>query len=145
MFEKDEYSLATAIVELASNSEKLFGIECDVQCSKFVRLYNKAALIHLYRIAQEAITNAARHAKPEIIQIRLSKKDNNITMKIRDDGTGFALPKHLDGMGLEIMKYRAHIIDAWLDIRPDSNKGTVVECIFCDKPKKEVNITEKTL
>jgi signal transduction histidine kinase len=145
MFAKDEYSLATAIVELASNSEKLFGIECDVKCSKFVRLYNKAALIHLYRIAQEAITNAARHARSEKIKIRLSKTDNTITMKIRDDGTGFVLPKHLDGMGLEIMKYRAHIINASLDIRPDSNKGTVVECIFCDKPGKEIKITEKVL
>jgi signal transduction histidine kinase len=145
MFAKDEYSLATAIVELASNSEKLFGIECDVKCYNFVRLYNKAALIHLYRIAQEAITNAARHARPDKIQIRLSKKDNTITLKIRDDGTGFATANHVDGMGLEIMKYRAHIINASVDIRPDSNKGTVVECIFCDKPGKKVKITEKAV
>jgi signal transduction histidine kinase len=144
LFEKDEYSLATAISELASNSEQLFGIHCDLKCNKFVTLYNKAALIHLYRIAQEAITNAARHAKPDTIEIRLSKKHDKITMTIRDDGMGFSTLHRTSGMGLEIMRYRADIINASVDIRPDIKKGTIVTCIFYDKREREINITEKT-
>ncbi len=143
MFGNDEYSLATALAELASNSEKLFGIHCDLKCNKFVRLYYKSALIHLYRIAQEAITNAARHAKPDKIEIRLSKKHDEITMSIRDDGLGFSTLHRTSGMGLEIMKYRAAIINASIDIRPDSKKGTRVTCVFYDKQKSETNITEK--
>jgi signal transduction histidine kinase len=143
MFEKDEYSLVTAIVELASNSEKLFGIQCDVKCNKFVTLYNKAALINLYRIAQEAITNAARHAKPEKIEIRLSKKHNEITMTIRDDGGGFSMLNRTSGMGLEIMRYRAGIINASIDIHSDINKGTIVTCFFIDTKESEINFTGK--
>ncbi len=133
LFEEDEYSLATAIVKLASNSEKLFGIPCDLQCSRFVQLNNKAALIHIYRIVQEAITNAARHAHPEKIEIRLSKKENIITITVRDDGMGFSMLNQTSGMGLEIMKYRADLINASIDIRPHETAGTIVECVFSDE------------
>jgi signal transduction histidine kinase len=64
-------------------------------------------------------------------------------LSVKDDGTGFTVPKHLDGMGLEIMRYRARIMNASLDIRPDSNNGTIVTCIFLDKRASEINITEK--
>jgi signal transduction histidine kinase len=144
MLGKGEYGLMTAMVELASNSERLFGIPCVIRCTEPTLLYNEAALIHLYRIAQEAITNAARHAKPGEIEICTKREDDNITLTVRDDGTGFALPAHVDGMGLEIMRYRARIINASLDIRPDSNKGTLVTCVFYDKREREINITQKT-
>ncbi len=140
-----EYGLMTAMVELASNSERLFGIPCVINCSKPVPIYNDAALIHLYRIAQEAITNAARHARPGQIEICFQREDDDIALMVIDDGAGFALPMHEDGLGLEIMKYRARIINASLDIRPGINNGTIVECIYCDKPGKEINITEKSL
>ncbi|MBI5408784.1 MAG: HAMP domain-containing protein [Nitrospirae bacterium] len=142
MLEKGEYSLMTAMVELASNSERLFGIPCDLRCNnKFVVLYNEAALIHLYRIAQEAITNAARHSKARHIEIRLSKENNEITMTIKDDGRGFTVPNQVNSMGLEIMKFRASIINASLDIRSDLNKGTLVTCIFFDKRENEISST----
>ncbi len=143
MVGKGEYSLVTAMVDLASNSEKLFGIPCVVICNKFVPIYNDAALIHLYRIVQEAITNAARHAKPGKIEIGLSREHDKITLTIKDDGAGFAVPKQLNGMGLEIIKYRARIIDASVDVRPDTNKGTIVICTFFDKKESELDITEK--
>jgi signal transduction histidine kinase len=106
-------------------------------------LYNEAALIHLYRIVQEAITNAARHAKPEKIEILLSKKDREITITIKDDGRGFIMENRTGGMGLDIMKYRAGIIDASINIRPGISKGTVIKCIFYDAKESEINITGK--
>ncbi len=138
--EKGEYGLMTAMVELVSNSERLFSIPCDLRCEKFVMLYDESALTHLYRIAQEAITNAARHSKPEHIEIRLSKDKYKITMTIKDDGRGFLMTKQMNTMGLEIMKFRASIINATLDIRPEINKGTVVACIFYDKRESEIRI-----
>ncbi|MBI5055729.1 MAG: HAMP domain-containing protein [Nitrospirae bacterium] len=131
ILEKGEYSLITAMVDLAANSERLFGIPCTVKCNKSVLLYNEAALIHLYRIAQEAITNAARHARPMQIKVRLNKEGDVITMTIKDDGTGFT-PSRGRGMGLEIMRYRAGIINASLDIHSDIKTGTHVRCIFPD-------------
>jgi len=140
ILEKGEYSLMTAMVELISNSERLFGIPCDLRCEKFVMLYDESALTHLYRIAQEAITNAARHSKAEHIEVRLRKENNTITMTIKDDGRGFLMTKQMNTMGLEIMKFRASIINASLHIRPEVNKGTVVTCIFPDKREGESRI-----
>jgi signal transduction histidine kinase len=140
MLAKDEYCLMTAMVELASNSEKLFSIPCFVRCSDAVPINNENVLIHLYRIAQEAITNAARHAKPDKIEISLVKKQNELIMTIKDDGTGIAAPNQRNGMGLDIMRHRADIINASLDIRPDINKGTVVTCAFSDTGEKEMGI-----
>ncbi len=96
---------------------------------------------HILRIAQEAITNAARHSRARHIEIRLSKENNEITMTIKDDGRGFTVPNQVNSMGLEIMKFRASIINASLDIRSEINKGTLVKCIFFDKRESEINIT----
>jgi signal transduction histidine kinase len=142
VLEKGEYSLMSAMAELASNSERLFGIPCVINCPHPAPIYNEAASIHLYRIAQEAITNAARHAKPKKIEIRLNREHDHIELTVKDDGTGFALPVHVNGMGLEIMKYRARMINASLDIRPDNNKGTLLTCIFYDKRERAVTIPE---
>ena len=144
MQEKGEYSLMSAMVELASNSEELFGIPCIINCIKPVLIYNDDALIHLYRIAQEAITNAARHARPTQIEISFKRENNYISLTVKDDGTGFSVPVNLDGIGLEIMRYRASLINASLDIRPGSNKGTLVTCTYYDKQKSEINSIEKT-
>jgi signal transduction histidine kinase len=143
ILEKGEFSLMTAIVELSSNSEMLFGIPCVIFCKKPVPLYDEAALLHLYRIAQEAITNAARHAKPGQIEIHLKRKDNIIELKVKDDGTGFASSMQLGGMGMKIMKYRASMINAVLDIRPDTHNGIIVSCRFRDKQESDVRFTEK--
>ncbi len=143
MLQKDEYTLMVAMVNLATNSEGLFGIPCIVRCDKPVLIYNEAALIHLYRIAQEAITNAARHSRPGRIEINLNKENNRIILTIKDDGTGFDVSDQGKGMGLEIMRYRARIINASLDIQSDINKGTVVTCIFSDTRERETNITRK--
>jgi signal transduction histidine kinase len=137
ILEKDEHCLMTAMVELGSNSERLFGIPCIVRCSESIPIYNETALIHLYRIAQEAVTNAARHARPGKIEIGLMKKNCEITLTIKDDGAGFVSLNRKDGIGLEIMKHRADIINASLDIQPNINKGTIVTCIFMDKGEKD--------
>jgi signal transduction histidine kinase len=126
ILDKDEYCLMTAMAKLVANSERLFGIPCVVRCSETILIYNETALIQLYRIAQEAITNAARHARPGQIEVSLMKEDNEITLKIKDDGTGFSSQNQKNGIGLEIMKHRADIINASLDIQPSINKGTMV-------------------
>ena len=139
MLDKDEYCLMTAMAKLVANSERLFGVPCVVRCSETILIYNETALIQLYRIAQEAITNAARHARPGQIEVSLMKEDNEITLKIKDDGTGFSSQNQKNGLGLEIMKHRADIINASLDIQPSINKGTMVTCIFMDTEANEVS------
>lgn len=132
--EKGEGGLMAAIEELVSSTRETFNVHCVFKYTEPVFLNDHTAVLHLYRIAQEAIINAAKHAEPTNIEISLGKASDKVVMTIKDDGTGFARgPDQLNGMGLKIMKYRANMIGASLDILSDTNGGTVIECIFFDK------------
>jgi signal transduction histidine kinase len=137
--EKGEEGLMVAMKELVTNTEKIFNIPCVLKCGDPVLIQNETAVTHLYRIAQEAVTNSVKHAKPDNIEICLDKERDKITMTIRDDGTGIPeIAYRKNGMGLQIMNYRANMIGASIDVSPDSNEGTVVTCIFSDTRESEV-------
>jgi PAS domain S-box-containing protein len=130
----DKEGLMTALEELALSTKKMFGIPCVFLCAKPVFIHNKTAVIQLYRIAQEAVTNAVKHGKPHQIEIYLSGTYNKVAMMIKDDGIGI---KNINGrmntgLGLKIMGYRANLINASLDIRQDLNGGTIITCDFSD-------------
>ena len=66
---------------------------------------------HLYRIAQEAVNNALKHAAPSEIRIGLEQRDGELVLEVDDDGEGFAesaLPN--DGIGLRVMRYASELI-----------------------------------
>jgi signal transduction histidine kinase len=80
----------------------------------------------LYRIGQEAIANAVRHAHPVTIKISLHYAKNILTMLIIDDGTGFAQSGSLSGFGVRGMRKRAASISARFEIVSAPQKGTQV-------------------
>jgi nitrate/nitrite-specific signal transduction histidine kinase len=107
----------------------MFGIPCSLRCKVPVTVHNEAAVTQLYLIAQEAVTNAVKHANPDHIEISLSRANGNIVVAVKDDGTG--IPEELDkqsGMGLKIMRYRAGIVNASLEISRNASGGTLVIC-----------------
>lgn len=122
--------LAAALQELAESVENLYGIRCRFEGGSDLELDDHATATHLYRIAQEAATNAAKHAQASQIVIGLTRRDNQLALRIQDDGTGIPdeLSRH-SGMGLHLMRYRARMIDGSLEIER-AHKGTVVTCIF---------------
>ena len=121
--------LMSALQELSAAVTKLFNIECRFQCDNKVLVRNNSAATHLYRIAQEAINNAIRHGKARTIVITLRKKGNETCLSVSDDGIGFPKKTTNDaGMGLQIMKYRAGMIGATLDIRAANEKGMIISC-----------------
>ncbi|MHC4777267.1 MAG: FHA domain-containing protein [Planctomycetota bacterium] len=86
---------------------------------------------HLYRIAQESISNAVKHGDPGKIDVELAWGEGGVTLRITDDGRG--LPDSPDsggGMGLRSMQYRAKLIGAAWSIRKGERCGTVVECVL---------------
>jgi signal transduction histidine kinase len=96
------------------------------------------ASIHLYRIAQEAVSNALKHGKATVIVIRLKRKNGDIILSVADNGTGMpqGMSDH-DGMGLRIMSYRAKLIGGDLTIQPrPKSKGTLVECRVPRRPSQ---------
>jgi signal transduction histidine kinase len=89
---------------------------------------------HLYRIAQEAASNAARHGKCRTIIIELSEDDATICLSVKDDGVGLQRKRRGGrgrgrGMGLQTMAYRASIIGGTLSVQPGPSRGTVVSCV----------------
>ena len=83
------------------------------------------AEIALFRISQEATSNAIRHSAATQIEISLQLYRENLTLKVRDNGRGFE-PHHAkgDGMGMHTMRERARAVGAKLDI--DSKPGKTV-------------------
>ena len=125
--------LADNFQDLAAGASERFKISCQFECHQPVPLpdvIDVNTATHLYRIAQEAITNAVRHGKARHINLRLDSTDHEIVLTINDDGIG--LPENArngDGLGLRIMAYRASMIGATFNIeRTSLSGGTRVSC-----------------
>jgi PAS domain S-box-containing protein len=80
----------------------------------------------LYRIGQEAFTNAIRHAGAAVIEIELTYSDTGVELRVRDDGQGFDIQAQHDGFGLSGMQVRAERIHGSLSLRSASGAGTEV-------------------
>lgn len=123
-----EHGLMSALEELSVNIEKMYSIHCRLIASTQVALQDNAAANHFYRIAQEATNNAIKHGHATHITIELSALQDKIQLIIRDDGSGFQ-PDQLSedtGIGLQIMRYRANMIGARLDIESAPGNGTQI-------------------
>jgi len=131
----DAGSLTSALQELAATTENLFGIHCTFKYDKPIQIDDAEVATHLYRITQEAITNAIKHGKTKNIHIESGQKRDKSVLKIKNDGLDF--PKEFGsrgtGMGLQIMDHRADIIGASLDIHKAPEGGTIVTCSFPTK------------
>jgi len=126
--------LTSALAELASNTAQMFHIRCRFRPERKrpVTAGDAAVSTHLYRIAQEAISNAIRHGGANDVTISLADAGGGeAVLSITDNGSGIAQPK-MDhrGMGLRIMKYRAGMIGGTLEVVGAASKGTVVTCRF---------------
>ncbi len=121
--------LTEALRRLAQNAERLFTVDCEFREVGTVLIHNNTTATHLYRIAQEAVSNAAQHGEADDIKIILASGEEQIRLQVRDDGTGFDEEKTDNtGMGVHIMNYRARIIGGTLEISSDLGDGTVVTC-----------------
>ena len=83
----------------------------------------------LYKIAQEAVTNAIKHGKAKRVGIDLANGSDRIVLTIQNNGLPFPdLKSHSTGMGLRIMNYRASLIGGSLEIKGTGQRGTRVTC-----------------
>jgi PAS domain S-box-containing protein len=123
--------LMSALKELALNTGKVFGIACHFICERSILIQDLAVATHVYRIAQEAVSNAIKHGRAKEVVIRLKMASNQAMLMVSDLGTGIAENLHEStGMGLRIMRYRAGMIGGTLKIERNQPTGTTVSCIF---------------
>lgn len=122
--------LMSALEELTASVASVYGVTCACQWVQPVLVHDHLVATHLYRICQEAINNAIRHGQAKLVTVRLHSEGDRLTLLIRDNGLGFpARPKRKkSGLGLALMKYRAHTIGAALSIQTEPKGGTVVQC-----------------
>ena len=133
----DASNLLPALEALAVTTEQLFGSSCKFRCDKPVPINDTSLAINLYRIAQEAITNAIRHGKAKNILVELVSNTYGSILTVKSDGLDFPeVQAKNKGMGLKIMDYRAGIIDGSLNIRKGADGGTIVACVF---PNRNAN------
>lgn len=125
--EHDE--LPDALREMTRASAEQYRVPCDLRLSGDIETSDSAVATHLFRIAQEAVRNAARHGRAARIVVKVSGGAHELVTTIRDDGIG--VPSDADrgtGMGMRIMAHRARIIGASFAVRRAGDRGTVVEC-----------------
>jgi signal transduction histidine kinase len=120
--------LQVALQELAESVSANAGVSCRLECPEPVPIPDQNAATNLYRIAQEAVQNALRHAEASLIVIRLSADEDAVTLSVSDDGRGFPDRPEGRGLGLQIMDYRAHTLAADVAIQPREPRGTEVTC-----------------
>lgn len=121
--------LMDALRELASIIRERFKMDCRFECDGPALPLKHEEAIHLYRIAQEATTNAVRHSKASEIVIHLDTEEGLMTLTVCDDGIG--LPESSSGrtgIGLRIMAHRASLIGATFKAERLPTHGTCVTC-----------------
>lgn len=123
--------LMAALHELAADMGDLFRVACVFRCESQVLIADPFAATHLYRIAQEAISNAVRHGRAKNIVVSLAPGPAGGVLTVVDDGSGCATPMwESAGMGLRTMQYRSEMIGASLRVEPAEGGGTAVRCEF---------------
>jgi signal transduction histidine kinase len=126
-----QMGLATALEALAGNVEALHAITCAFACDRDFPRLDPTVEAHLYRIAQQAVSNAVGHGRGRRIGISLRLRGGEARLQIRDNGVG--IPRGaggVAGMGLDTMDYRARLIGARLQVRRVAPRGTLVACTF---------------
>ncbi len=130
--EVDATGLMNALLDLADQTERMHGICCTFDCKGEVLVKDNATATQLYRIAQEAIHNAVKHARPSRVVVTLSAGER-IQLTIRDDGVGIQqCDTDRSGAGLRIMRYRSEIIGGRLTVETAPQKGTAITCTLLE-------------
>ncbi|MBL9155358.1 MAG: PAS domain S-box protein [Verrucomicrobiales bacterium] len=123
--------LTGALSELASRTRRIFGVPCQFHCPDPIFVEDEKRAVQLYRIAQEATSNAVKHSDATRIDIHLDLLPRRLRLRIADDGRGMP-PKGAtgpSGLGLMTMAHRARLVDGDLQVDSSPGTGTTITCI----------------
>jgi PAS domain S-box-containing protein len=133
----EKYGLGVALKQLAQRTQESFGVSCAVEMGKDSTARSKdGGAIQLFRIAQEALHNATKHARAKRILIRLEAQNGQCLLTVKDDGIGLRRTRRqAGGMGLRIMQHRAGLLGGKLEVRDGADGGVTVSCVV-PSPRK---------
>lgn len=128
-FETDNLGLPGALKNLAKTFNESGRVQCSYSGPNDLEVANNSMATELFRIAQEAITNAIKHAQATEVSITLQQLNGEITLRVTDNGVGMDETNPAEtGSGLRIMRHRASIAGGEFTILASDDGGTVIHC-----------------
>ena len=138
----DELGLQPALEALVDRAGAAHGLEIESRLELAYPSGARATRLHpevetaVYRVVQESLTNAARHARAEHVQIEVIEEDSEVHIAIRDDGHGFDVDAPSGGFGLTGMRERVTLAGGRLEIE-SSSSGTAITASLPMTPQRE--------
>ena len=131
--------LALALEGLAHNTQERTGISCEFHYNEgeLIPLYDPTVLTQLYRIAQEAVANAAKHSGASRIVIELDGEGEELQLNVFANGSGFNSASGTQGLGLKMMRHGAGLIGAKFAVSARQPTGTIVSCVVAQRQNDE--------
>ena len=121
--------LMRGLTELAASTNRLPGVTCRFHCAPPVQVHDVTVATHLYRMAQEAVNNALKHGRARQIKVTLAEAGDGLELTVKNNGRALLAELHKNnGMGLNVMRYRAEMIGATLAIESGKRHGVQVTC-----------------
>lgn len=121
-------SLRESLEQYLGGVNDLKGVRCELVWSTTVALRERTVAYNLYRIAQEAVTNAVRHSGGDTITVTVEERDGALRLQVDDDGRGLSSDGGGGGVGLETMRFRSQAIGGAFSISPRDPRGVSVRC-----------------
>ena len=135
--------LAQAVRGLCDDFSKQYAVNIDYSCTGVPPHLDSAVSLSLFRVAQEALHNAARHSHAQHVRVRLRGNTAQLRLSIHDDGRGFDVDTALagEGLGLISMTERLRLVGGAVSIRSDPSYGTRV---VARVPLRALSLVEST-
>ncbi|MER5374402.1 HAMP domain-containing sensor histidine kinase [Streptomyces sp. NPDC002553] len=130
----EDLGLVSALTSLTSEFATHVGLRVVRRFDTDLPLLDQQTELVLYRVAQEALTNAARHAEAGQVEVSLHRTDGAVVLAVSDDGRGTGVAR--EGAGIRGMRERALLIGAALDVTSQPQAGTTVR-LTVPLPRKQ--------
>lgn len=128
LLDSDPGALELALRTLAKRTQRSCGVACQFAATGNVSVSDPTTARHFHRVAQEAVSNAARHAGASRIALTLSGTPEALLLQVEDDGCGLPDDLSSTGMGLRTMVYRARLLGGELTVASAPTGGTRINC-----------------
>ena len=126
----ENYGLLEALGRLVQQVNETTGVRCVLTAAAELRTHGAELETQLYRIAQESVNNALRHANASEVRIEYVCDGTHSRLEVLDDGRGIpSLEQRAEGLGLRGMRYRAALLGATLEVAQRPEGGTRVTCV----------------
>ncbi len=123
---KSDKGLVPTLAQCATDFTRQYGIRCEFYVADGMMKLSSLAELELLCVAQEALSNARKHAEASVVQLSLESKSDGTEMTIKDNGRGFDTNVKTQGYGLTVMQERVISIGGQLSIKSSSGRGTEI-------------------